>query len=284
MIYIWLDESDKKGEFYSNFYGGLLINSNDYTDIINEAQSLVDSLNLNGEEIKWQKVNGFTFEKYKKIVDLIFQLLSSGKAKIRIFFKHNQYEALSLGEIHKRDEFFILYYEFIKHAFGLQYCDYPIDERYIRLFFDDIPARGERINDFKRYLLGLNDIKEFKTNGLKIRQNDILEVNSSEHLLLQFLDLILGAMCFRLNNKHKVKQEDTGKRGKRTIIKEKFYKYIYSKISELKPRFNPGESTGLIDFSDRWTQTYRHWSFKPNNYVRDNSKCKITKMLRNPTQ
>ena len=25
MIYIWLDESDKKGQYYSNFYGGILI-------------------------------------------------------------------------------------------------------------------------------------------------------------------------------------------------------------------------------------------------------------------
>jgi hypothetical protein len=25
--YIWFDESDKEGEFYSNFYGGILIKS-----------------------------------------------------------------------------------------------------------------------------------------------------------------------------------------------------------------------------------------------------------------
>ena len=25
MYYIWFDESDKEGEFYSNFYGGILI-------------------------------------------------------------------------------------------------------------------------------------------------------------------------------------------------------------------------------------------------------------------
>ena len=60
----------------------MLVNSNDYIDIIHEAQALVDSLHLNDEEIKWQKVNAFTFEKYKKIVDFIFQLLSSGKSRL----------------------------------------------------------------------------------------------------------------------------------------------------------------------------------------------------------
>ena len=29
MYYIWFDESDKDGEFYSNFYGGVLIKSED---------------------------------------------------------------------------------------------------------------------------------------------------------------------------------------------------------------------------------------------------------------
>ena len=27
MIYLWVDESDKHGSFYSNFYGGILIHS-----------------------------------------------------------------------------------------------------------------------------------------------------------------------------------------------------------------------------------------------------------------
>lgn len=27
MYHIWFDESDKEGEFYSNFYGGILIKS-----------------------------------------------------------------------------------------------------------------------------------------------------------------------------------------------------------------------------------------------------------------
>lgn len=273
MIYIWLDESDKKGQYYSNFYGGILINSQHYVEIINQLTKLIDEIGID-EEIKWQKVNAFTFERYKAIVDFTFELLYTGKAKIRIFFRNNQYKAQNLTERHINNEFIILYYEFIKHGFGLRYCDLPIDERFVRLYIDDIPARGSQVWEFKQFILGLNNDPTFKDNQMHIRENDILEVDSAEHLPLQLLDLILGAMCFRLNNKHKIKQADTNKRGKRTILKEKLYKYILSKINVIKPNFNIGESTGFEFYKDKWDSPYRHWSFKPNGYIRDYSESK----------
>ena len=273
MIYIWLDESDKKGAYFSNFYGGILINSLYYDQIISNLSQLCEELGIK-EEIKWQKVNAYTFDKYKLIVDFIFDILKKGYAKIRIFFRNNQFKAPALSDDHKENEFTILYYEFIKHAFGLRYCDWPEDERWVRLYIDDIPARGSQVPEFKKFLLGLNNDTNFRENGIHIKENDIIEVDSSKHLPLQLLDLILGAMCFRLNNKHKIKQADTGKRGKRTILKEKLYKYIYSKICEFRPYFNIGESTGILFYRDKWHHPYRHWSFKPNNYIRDYSMSK----------
>ena len=268
MIYIWLDESDKKGAYFSNFYGGILINSKYYDQIISDLSSLCAEVGIN-EEIKWQKVNAYTFDKYKRIVDFIFELLKKDYAKIRIFFRNNQFQAPILSSEQKENEFTILYYEFIKHGFGLYFCDWPEDERSVRLYIDDIPARGAQVDQFKRFILGLNNDFNFKRNKIHIEENDIIEVDSSKHLPLQLLDLILGAMCFRLNNKHKVKQADTGKRGKRTILKEKLYKYILTKICEFRPYFNIGESTGIVSYKDKWDHQYRHWSFKPSNYIRD---------------
>ena len=88
------------------------------------------------------------------------------------------------------------------------------------------------------------------------------------------MDLILGSICFRLNNKHLIKDSETNRRGKRTIIKHKLYKHINSKIREIHPGFNIGESTGISFKEERWLLPYSHWSFKPNNYVRDFSKAK----------
>lgn len=139
---------------------------------------------------------------------------------------------------------------------------------------DDIPLKGEDKKEFKKFIYGLNYDKGFQKANIHIRESDICEIDSSEHLMLQFMDLILGSICFRLNNKHKIKDGATNRRGKRTIVKEKLYKYINSKIRELHPGFNIGESTGISQIEERWTLPYSHWSFKPSNYVRDTSKAK----------
>ena len=55
MIFIWLDESDRHGEFYSNFYGGILVTSRYYREVLDRMRSIVDDLGIK-DEIKWQKV------------------------------------------------------------------------------------------------------------------------------------------------------------------------------------------------------------------------------------
>ena len=82
-------------------------------------------------------------------------------------------------------------------------------------------------------------------------------------------------MQFRLNNLHKVKPEGSYRRGKRTIAKEKLYKFINKQIREVYPNFNIGISTGLQgDIKNRWEHPYRHWSFVPSKHKRDDSKTK----------
>lgn len=218
---------------------------------------------INGEEIKWQRVNAFTLEPYTQIVDELFDILSEGKAKIRIFFRHNRYKPVGLSGEDKRNEYTKLYYQFIKHAFGLREAPKDSDNR-LRLFIDEMPIPNEQRKVFLGYLYGLKDIPEFKCRNVQIIENGIAEVNSKLHLPLQVMDLILGSMCFRLNNKHKMKDATTGKRPKRTVCKEKLYKYIQKKICILtNRRFNIGESTGIHCNADRWAMPYRHWSFVP---------------------
>jgi len=90
---------------------------------------------------------------------------------------------------------------------------------------------------------------------------------SHDHVLLQCLDIVLGAMYFRLNHFHKAIQEDTKKRGKRTIAKEKMYKHIHEQIDDIFPHFNIGENTGARGDEYPyyyWNHPYRHWRFKPS--------------------
>ena len=267
MIYLWVDESDKHGSYYSNFYGGILIRSCDLDYVKNTLQKAIDELKID-EEIKWQKVNEYWLERYQKLVDVVFSLMSDGKMKIRIFFRHNQFVPIGLSMDQKREEYQRLYYQFIKHAFGWEYANNGEKDENVSILLDDMPLSGQKNKDFKDVLFGLNKDKSFKTAHLHLKDEDIAEVDSKKHLPLQVMDLILGAMCFRLNDKQKEKAEGKRVRGKRTIAKEKLYKHINMRIREIMPGFNVGISTRIRAKEDVWNHPYRHWSFIPKEHER----------------
>ena len=260
----WCDESLKKGKHYSNFYGGVLIDSNNKDFVLKKLKEIVEEVSL-FEEIKWQKVNVFQLEKYKYIVDEFFKLVLDNKIKVRIMFTQNANVPLNLEKHQWDNEYFLLYYQFVKHCFGLQYSNNTDKPIHVKAFFDYLPDTNSKVQQFKEYIKGLESTIDFNRSKIKFRKDDITEVDSKEHLPIQFLDLILGSMAFRLNDMHKVKPEGKKRRGKRTIAKEKLYKHIYANIRKTRKGFNIGTSTGVIDISDRWNHQYRHWLFIPNN-------------------
>lgn len=78
-----------------------------------------------------------------------------------------------------------------------------------------------------------------------------------------YLDIVLGSMTFRLNNKHKALLPETGKRGKRIKPKYAVYKVILSEIRGIYKNFNIGVSTApMSTFEGRWKTPYGHWNFK----------------------
>ena len=58
-------------------------------------------------------------------------------------------------------------------------------------------------DEFLKAIYHLNELKTFQNAGIFIGDGDVAEVNSKKHLPLQVMDVVLGAMCFRLNDKHK---------------------------------------------------------------------------------
>ena len=215
MIFIWLDESDRHGEFYSNFYGGILVSSKHHREVMERMRSIVTEVGIN-DEIKWQKVNEYHYEKYLRVVDELFDLAKEGKLKIRIFFRHNQFTASRLTPEEKKADYQMLYYQFIKFAFGLPYADEELDS--MTLFIDEIPLRQSERDEFLSHIRGMANDPVLKSKGLRIADDGIVEVNSKQHLPLQFMDVILGAICFKLNEKDKLKAEGENKIGKRTLV------------------------------------------------------------------
>ncbi|MGM9851968.1 MAG: hypothetical protein ACI306_07515, partial [Muribaculaceae bacterium] len=108
MIHIWLDESDKHGTYYSNFYGGILVESRHREIVLQRMEAVKLKANII-DEIKWQKVNVYHFDKYIQLVDELFEMGKEGLLKIRIFFRHNQYEP-ELTPQKRKEEYPILYY------------------------------------------------------------------------------------------------------------------------------------------------------------------------------
>lgn len=275
MIFIWLDESDRHGEFYSNFYGGILVPSRHYHEVLERMRSIAEEVGIN-DEIKWQKVNEYHYEKYVRLIDELFNLAKEDKLKIRIFFRHNQYAPSRLTPEERKADYPMLYYQFIKYAFGLSYA--PEGElNSMTLYLDEIPLRQSEREEFISHIHALAKDPALKKMGLKIADDGIVEVDSKQHLSLQFMDVILGAMCFKLNEKDKLKSEGENKIGKRTLLKLKLYKHINARIREIYPNFNIGITTPIRVPSDSWYQVYRHWSFIPKYHTRDTARTKRAK-------
>lgn len=280
---IYCDESIDKGRYFSNFYGGALIRSHDLREIIAVLEAKKNELNLY-KEVKWSKVTSLYLDKYIGLMETFFNFIEADKVKIRVMFTQNCHIPNNLSPEQIDNEYFLLYHQFLKHAFGLQYSN-PTKERIrIRLYLDDLPDTREKVASFKNVLLSLNKNPQFESAGIYIDENQIAEVKSHEHTILQCLDVVLGAMQFRLNNKHKDKPDGARYRAKRTIAKEKLYNYIYQRISKIYPRFNIGVSTSIRgDITNRWNHSCRHWLFKQEDSTMDLSKTKsCSSKNRNP--
>ena len=266
---IFCDESDKQGKFYSNFYGGVIVSARDYNHVTNRLNAKKLELGFFGE-VKWSKMSaGAYLEKYQALMSAFFDEVRAGRVKVRIMFRQNAQAANRLSPQQQDNGYFLLYYQFIKHAFGLLHlppCG-PNERGFkLRLYFDEFPETREKIQNFRGFLLGLPNNARLREAKISIAPEDIAEVNSRDHVLLQCLDIVLGAMSFRLNDKHRELAPTKKRRGRKTVAKEKLYRFIRAEICTIRPNFNCGSSTGMDSgLISSWDDPYRHWSFKPKD-------------------
>ncbi|MEH3063668.1 MAG: DUF3800 domain-containing protein [Methylobacterium radiotolerans] len=264
---IYCDESSSKGKHFSDFYGGALISSDDIDHVRTVIAAKKAELNLNGE-LKWTKITENYADKYKQMVDILFDLIEGGKIKIRIMFTHNMFSAVALRQEYVDNKYFMLYYQFIKHSFGLMYATDTQNPINLRIYLDKLPDTKENVEQFRAYLINMTRSADYRGTGITVEDQNITEVNSHEHDVLQCLDIVLGSINFRLNDKHKEIPPGERRRGRRTVAKENVYKHINARIRRIYPNFNIGISTGLGgELSNRWGHAYRHWKFIPSGSV-----------------
>src|SRR5262249_36604846 len=139
-FFIWCDESDSKGRFYSNFYGGVLVQSEDLEEVNKSLLETCEKLHFN-DEIKWQKVSEHYLAKYEEIMDVFFELVKMGKIKVRIMFSQKGTDPANSDN--KIEGFFKLYFQFVRDAFGFAFTTHDEDV-YLRLHFDYLTTTDER--------------------------------------------------------------------------------------------------------------------------------------------
>ncbi|MBV8897226.1 MAG: DUF3800 domain-containing protein [Acidobacteriaceae bacterium] len=274
---IYTDESIKTGLYYGNFYGGALLRSADFDDVNAKLRAVAAAENLTGE-IKWQKVTAQYLSKYVRLIDTFFDLVRDNHIKIRVMFTQARYVPTALEAYHREHAYHLLYYQFLKHAFGLRYANKGGNPIRLRIYVDKLPDTREKNARFKAFVAGLEHSTEFRESRIVVPVDQIAEVDSKKHIVLQCLDVLLGAIQFRLNDRHLEKPEGNRTRGARTIAKEKLYKHINKRIRELHPHFNVGITTGTPNGeTDRFKQPYRHWLFVPKATRVDDSQVKPKK-------
>jgi hypothetical protein len=102
---IFCDESESRGRFFSNFYGGVMVGSSQYDRITQQLNAEKQQLNLFGE-VKWSKVSEQYLTKYQKLVKVFFEEIHAGHLKVRIMFRQNIHAATGLTDDQIEGAFF----------------------------------------------------------------------------------------------------------------------------------------------------------------------------------
>jgi hypothetical protein len=203
-------------------------------------------------------------------------MVKAGLIKARIMFTQNIHSIDHIDYEDREAKYFKLYYQFIKHAFGLMFCNEDRQKIvHVSVLLDDAPDTAAALNNFKDYLASLTVLPDFFQARVIIDRHAIADVDSKDHIILQAVDVVLGSIQFRLNEHHKEIPKGKRRRGKRTRAKERVYKSINAKLRSIYPDFNIGATTGQSEGEHvRWTHSYRHWCFKPYGSVMDHSRGK----------
>ncbi|MDR7949535.1 hypothetical protein RIU57_30740, partial [Achromobacter aegrifaciens] len=138
-LVLYCDESDISGKHFSNFYGGALVESRHMEEVVATLEARKAELNL-GAEVKWQKISEAYADKYMALLDTVFLLVREAKLKLRVMFTQNYFAARNLTREQRERAFFVLYYQFVKHAFGLQHSADGPGITHLRIYFVNRPG------------------------------------------------------------------------------------------------------------------------------------------------
>jgi hypothetical protein len=226
-------------------------------------------------EVKWSGTTPVTLPLYHNLVDEFFDVVcATGLAYRQIFLDRSYVHVGAPDEPVRRplDVQYLIYYQFIKHHFGLEHLPAATREspHEILLRLDNHSSQKHKVK-LDQFVQGLPD--QLARSDLQFRTT---YVNSKKFRRLQICDLIMGAAGWYGNRQYKLRAK--GQRGMNARQRSKLdlSKYIYNRIRAIDAEerqsksFNWFESTGNTgNPQDSLTSSVRIWKFKPRNHKID---------------
>lgn len=245
------DESTKNGKEYSYFYGGALVLEKDYEFLSSALNKIKETTGLG--ELKRTKITEKNYKDYIKVLRLFFALVSTGDIKVRVMFSPNE----ELLKLPKRENltYTKFYYAFIFNAFSIFYAKKDIR---LRLIFDDLPETKEQCENFKNCIVSkvkVNDRAD--ANKVYIDKQQIEEVDSKKHIILQCIDVIVGVFDHFLNTPPSELMST-----KRAKARSLIFKFVLLQISTLHKNFIINKTTQPIYSHKGWNDKYKHFVYR----------------------
>ncbi|MBP3846481.1 DUF3800 domain-containing protein [bacterium] len=221
--YIFADESNTDKSRYM-LIGGIWVDEPTYLQVVAECKNFKQENGWNeNTKFNWKNISKKTLEQYYKFIDIFFKYNLQFNCIIidrkEINLKENINKDAELG-------FYIFYYELLRRnsKINIPYYIY-LDRRNNRQ-----KSRGETLKQLlQKDMHPIN--KQGKRTIDKGKDVKVLEfVNSNAYNLIQFADLIMGAIGYHYNKKHLLPDASQHKSA--------FAMYICNKIGKKDLIFN----------------------------------------------
>ncbi len=259
------DESTKHGKLYSYFLGGAMILERDYQEINDELYRLKHLLVL--KELKRNYIDITNADKYIKVLQLFFDYIKKGKVKVRVFFSDNKLLSKRIKE--KGDLTFNKFYYFLlKFGFNIKSSPTNID---LRIMFDMLPDKESTNDKFKKHLVDKLNIpaKEQNDSFVSLKMEDISEVDSKKHMVLQCVDVIIGLMDYFCNDFISEHYITSKKEKGRYLVLNYILSNINTLTNNIEGTFDIFKTTPGLLGRNGWAMKYAHYMYKPTNLIRD---------------
>jgi hypothetical protein len=273
---IWADESWTHGGAKPNrywcFFGGVMGPQPDIERLDTELAKIFAMYKLQGE-VGWAGLRAKNLPAYRALVDCFVDLLRRTDLHFRQIFLDRCLVRLNpmgvVAPIADLDVQYLIYYQFLKHAFGLRYLPIaPNGERHRILIRLDDHSSQQHKDKLEEFVVKL-------ASTLSRRDLDFsVKFLSSEHARrLQICDLMIGAAGSHGNKMHLRRDPDQRGMKPRQKVRHEMATYIYNKLRDLDKAergtgaFNWFETTGRDGSYDTMlTHKLRIWKFKPARY------------------